>query len=185
MNKDIKIDKRIKEVLFWEDEIVTKIKSYGKIIDDYYKDKEAPIFLGILKGCVLFYTHLLTATTIESETEFIKVSSYKKTKIKNSINIQWDLSTPIMGRNILIIEDVVDSGKTLKKLYALLKLHGAKDIKIITLLDKPKGRKTKLEVDWALFTLTNVDQFVVGWGFDLDESMRNLPYIGLLKKEYE
>ena len=185
MNKNVKIDHRIKEVLFWEDEIIAKIREYGKVIDQYYKDKEAPIFLGILKGCVLFYSHLLTATSIDSETEFIKISSYNKTKMKKNINIQWDLSTPLMNRNILIIEDVVDSGKTLSKLIGILKLYGAKDIKIITLLDKPKGRKVDLKVDWALFTLTNVNQFVVGWGFDLEEKMRQLPYIGLLKKEYE
>ena len=179
------MDYRIKKILFHEKDIIKKIKEYGKVIDDYYKDKEPPIFLGILKGCVLFYSHLLTATTIQSETEFISISTYNRTKTKDDINIQWNLSKPIKGRNILIIEDIIDSGRTLKKLLGLLELYGAKDIRIITLLNKPEGRINNLNVDWSLFTLKGIDQFVVGWGFDLDEDMRNIPYIGLLKKEYE
>jgi len=181
----MEIDHRIAKVLYTEAQIIAGIKKYATLLNDYYQDKETPIFLGILKGCALFYAHLLTATNFDSHTEFMAVSSYQNLTQAGGGNIQilYDAKTDVKDRNILIIEDIIDSGRTLHKVKELLLQRGAKEVKIITLFEKALERKFNLVPDWVVFELKSSD-WIAGWGFDLVENMRHLPYVGLLKKEF-
>lgn len=171
----------IKETLISEEEIQQKINELGAILTEEYKDK-FPLAIGILKGAMPFMSDLMKRVDAYVELDFMDVSSYGNATVSSGeVKIVKDLNTSVEGRDILIIEDIIDSGRTLSYLVDLMKYRKANSIKIVTLLDKPTGRKVNLKADYIGFEVP--DAFVVGYGLDYMEKYRNLPYIGVLKKE--
>lgn len=175
------LEKDIQEVLITEQEISEKIEKLGKVLTDEYKDK-FPLAIGVLKGALPFMSDLIKKLDVYIELDFMDVSSYGNATVSSGeVKIIKDLNTSVEGRDVLIIEDIIDSGKTLSYLVDLMKYRKANSIKIVTLLDKPTGRKVDLKADYVAFEVP--DAFVVGYGLDYAEKYRNLPYIGVLKKE--
>ncbi|KRG12859.1 hypoxanthine phosphoribosyltransferase [Lederbergia galactosidilytica] len=174
----------IKEVLITEEEINEKISELAAQLTEEY-DGRFPLAIGVLKGAIPFMTDLLKRVDTYLEVDFMDVSSYGGGTVSSGeVKILKDLNTPVEGRDILIIEDIIDSGLTLSYLVDLFRYRKAKSIKIVTLLDKPSNRKGNIEADYVGFTVP--DAFVVGYGLDYAEKYRNLPYIGVLKpKVYE
>ena len=170
----------IERVLFSEEQIKTRIKEVGaQISKDYYG--KCPVVIGILKGVVPFYAAMVQEITIPLEEDFMCVSSYDGTQSTGTLTFRKDLDVDITGRDVLILEDILDTGRTLKKIKELLLTRGPRSVKICTLLDKPEGRKVELEADYVGFTIP--DAFVVGFGLDYDECYRNLPFVGVVKPE--
>ncbi|CEG29567.1 hypoxanthine phosphoribosyltransferase [Bacillus sp. B-jedd] len=171
----------IEKVLISEEEIQEKIRELGTRLTEDYQDKY-PLAIGVLKGAMPFMGDLLKKMDCYLEMDFMDVSSYgNKTVSSGEVKILKDLDTSVEGRNLLIIEDIIDSGLTLSYLVELFRYRKAKSIKIVTLLDKPTGRKVDIAADYVGFEVP--DAFVVGYGLDYAEKYRNLPYIGVLKPE--
>jgi hypoxanthine phosphoribosyltransferase/bifunctional protein TilS/HprT len=175
------LNKDIERVLVSAEEINDISKKLGKQISEDYKDK-FPLVIGLLKGCVPFMGSLLTEIDIHLEIGFMDVSSYHGgIESSGDIKIEKDLGIAVQDRDIIIAEDIVDTGRTLSVVMDLLKYRGAKSVEIVTLLDKPAGRVVELLPKYIGSTIPN--EFVVGYGLDFDEKYRNLPYVGVLKKE--
>ncbi len=175
------LEQDIQEVLISEEQLQEKVAELGAQLTEEYKDK-FPLVIGVLKGALPFMSDLIKKFDSYIELDFMDVSSYGNATVSSGeVKIIKDLNTSVEGRDILILEDIIDSGKTLKYLVELFKYRKANSIKIVTLLDKPTGRKVDLEVDMVGFEVP--DAFVVGYGLDYAERYRNLPYIGVLKKE--
>ncbi|HEL1894771.1 TPA: hypoxanthine phosphoribosyltransferase [Streptococcus suis] len=175
------LDKDIKKILVSEEEIVAKCKELGQILATDYADKN-PILVGILKGSIPFMAELMKHIDAHVETNYMVVSSYHGgTESSGTVKIIKDLDNSVAGRHIIFVEDIIDTGRTLKELKELFALRQAASIKIATLLDKPEGRVVEIEPDYTCFTIPN--EFVVGFGLDYDENYRNLPYVGVLKEE--
>ncbi|HZG69926.1 MAG TPA: hypoxanthine phosphoribosyltransferase [Chondromyces sp.] len=175
------LNQDIEKILITEDEIQEKIKDLGKQLTEEYKDR-FPLVIGVLKGAMPFMSDLLKRVDTYLEMDFMDVSSYGSSTVSSGeVKIVKDLDTSVEGRDILIIEDIIDSGLTLSYLVELFRYRKAKSIKIVTLLDKPTGRKAKIKADLVGFIVP--DEFVVGYGLDYAEKYRNLPYIGVLKPE--
>ncbi|HEM3442703.1 TPA: hypoxanthine phosphoribosyltransferase [Streptococcus suis] len=175
------LDKDIKKILVSEEEIVAKCKELGQILATDYADKN-PILVGILKGSIPFMAELMKHIDAHVETDYMVVSSYHGgTESSGTVKIIKDLDNSVAGRYIIFVEDIIDTGRTLKELKELFALRQAASIKIATLLDKPEGRVVEIEPDYTCFTIPN--EFVVGFGLDYDENYRNLPYVGVLKEE--
>ncbi|GIN74290.1 hypoxanthine-guanine phosphoribosyltransferase [Bacillus sp. J14TS2] len=171
----------IKEILITEEEINEKTSELAAQLTEEYEGR-FPLAIGVLKGAVPFMTDLLKRIDTYLEVDFMDVSSYGSGTVPSGeVKILKDLNTPVEGRDILIIEDIIDSGLTLSYLVDLFRYRKAKSIKIVTLLDKPSRRKGTITADYACFTVP--DAFVVGYGLDYAEKYRNLPYIGVLKPE--
>ena len=144
--------------------------------------KKIQVLVGILKGSVPFIAELIKHIDTHIELDFMLVSSYHGgTSSSGVINIIKDMDQDIKGRDILFVEDIIDTGKTLKSLKELFEGRQPASVKIATLLDKPEGRLVEIEADYTCFTIPN--EFVVGYGLDYEENYRNLPYIGVLKEE--
>ena len=175
------LDKDIKKILVSEEEIFEKSKELGQIIAKEYADKK-PLLVGILKGSIPFMAELIKHIDAHIETDYMVVSSYHGgTESSGTVKIVKDLDNSVAGRHIIFVEDISDTGRTLKELKELFALRQAASIKIATLLDKPEGRVVEIEPDYTCFTIPN--EFVVGFGLDYDENYRNLPYVGVLKEE--
>ena len=175
------MDKDIAKVLFSEEQLKKRIAELGKQLSEDYRDLK-PTMVCILKGAVLFYTDLVRAMDIPLTMDFMATSSYgSATKSSGVVRLLKDLDHDVLGRDVIIIEDIVDSGVTLNYLKDNLKGRGANSIKICTLLDKPARRRVALSPDYCGFVIE--DAFVVGYGLDYDEVYRNLPDIGVLKEE--
>ncbi|MFH6787873.1 hypoxanthine phosphoribosyltransferase [Streptococcus suis] len=175
------LDKDIKKILVSEEEIVAKCKELGQILATDYADKN-PILVGILKGSIPFMAELMKHIDAHVETDYMVVSSYHGgTESSGTVKIIKDLDNSVAGRHIIFVEDIIDTGRTLKELKELFALRQAASIKIATLIDKPEGRVVEIEPDYTCFTIPN--EFVVGFGLDYDENYRNLPYVGVLKEE--
>jgi hypoxanthine phosphoribosyltransferase len=175
------MEKDIEKILVSEEEIQAKIKSLAEELTEEYKDR-FPLAIGVLKGAMPFMADLLKRMNCYLEMDFMDVSSYGTSTVSTGeVKILKDLDTSVEGRDLLIIEDIIDSGLTLSYLVDLFRYRKAKSIKIVTLLDKPTGRKSKIEADYVGFHVP--DAFVVGYGLDYAEKYRNLPYIGILKPE--
>ncbi|MDS0525293.1 hypoxanthine phosphoribosyltransferase [Clostridium sp. SHJSY1] len=173
--------KDIKEVLFSEETINEKIKEMGKKITKDYEGKNL-IIIGILKGSVLFAADLIKNINMYCEIDFMAVSSYGySTESSGVVRILKDLDHSIEGKDVLIVEDIVDSGITLDYLLKYLKGRNAKSIEIASLLNKPLRRKVDIDVKYIGFEAP--DEFIVGYGIDYAEKYRNLPFIGTLKPE--
>lgn len=171
----------IKEVLLSEEVIDSKVKELGKKISEDYKDKDL-IMVGILKGAVIFMSDLARSVSIPVTLDFMAVSSYGKSSTSTGeVRIIKDLDFSVENKDILIIEDIIDSGYTLAYLTDNLRKRGARSVKVCTLLDKPERRKVDVKVDYLGFAIP--DEFVVGYGLDYAEIGRNLPYVAALKEE--
>ena len=169
----------IESVLISEEEIQNKVKELGIQLTEEYKDR-FPLAIGVLKGATLFMADLLKRIDTHLEMDFMDVSSYGKSTVSSGeVKIIKDLNASVEGRDIIIIEDIIDSGLTLSYLVELFHYRKAKSVKIVTLLDKPTGRKADIQADYIGFIVP--DAFVVGYGLDYAEKYRNLPYIGILK----
>ncbi|WP_058305666.1 hypoxanthine phosphoribosyltransferase [Gracilibacillus massiliensis] len=171
----------IKEVLISEEQIQVKCRELGEQLTQEY-DGKFPLAIGVLKGALPFMSDILRSINTHLEMDFMDVSSYgNEMRSSGEVKIVKDLDTKVEGRDILIIEDIIDSGLTLSYLVDLFKYRKAKSIKIVTLLDKPEGRTVDIKADVVGFEVPN--EFVVGYGLDYQEKYRNLPYIGILKPE--
>ena len=172
----------VEKILVSEEEIDAIVTRIAAEIDRDYKDKNL-VLVCILKGSIVFMGDLMKKITVPLEIDCMKVSSYgTQTESSGNINIRLDLNRPDLPEcDILIIEDIIDSGRTLKYLTDYLLFKGAKSVKTCTLLDKPSRRVVDLAPDYMGCEIP--DEFVVGYGLDYDESYRNLPYIGILKPE--
>ncbi|MBE3568578.1 MAG: hypoxanthine phosphoribosyltransferase [Bacillales bacterium] len=175
------LNQDMEKVLITEDEIQEKIKELASCLTEEYKDK-FPLVIGVLKGAMPFMADLLKRVDAYLEMDFMDVSSYGNSTVSSGeVKIVKDLDTSVEGRDILIVEDIIDSGLTLSYLVELFRYRKANSIKIVTLLDKPTGRKADIEADYVGFIVP--DEFVVGYGLDYAEKYRNLPFIGVLKPE--
>lgn len=171
----------IEKVLISEEDIRNKCAALGAQLTEEYNDK-FPLLIGVLKGATLFMADLARHMDTQVELDFMDVSSYGGgTRSSGEVKIVKDLNAKVEGRDLLIVEDIIDSGLTLSYLVDLFKYRKAKSVKIVTLLDKPSGRSAKIKADIVGFEVP--DAFVVGYGLDYNEQYRNLPYIGVLKPE--
>ncbi len=162
-------------------EIEQKLKEIAFSINEDYVDKEI-CFIGVLKGAVVFMTDLIRLIKVPVEIDFMAVSSYgDSTKTSGVVKILKDLDRSIANKNVIIVEDIVDTGLTLQFLKRSLEQHNPASVKIVTLLDKPERRKVDITVDYRGFVIP--DYFVVGYGLDFDEKYRNLPDIRILRSE--
>lgn len=169
----------IQKVIYSPKKIAALVERLGKEISRDYAGKN-PLLVSIMKGSTLFTADLMRSLTINCELDFMVVSSYAGTQSTGEINIILDLRTNIEGRDVIIVEDIIDSGLTLSCLKKLLEERSPNSVKICTLLDKPTGRKVELVGDYIGGTVGN--EFIVGYGLDYDEKYRNLSYIGVLKE---
>ena len=174
----------VEKILMGEDEIRDIVADLGKKITAEYKDSDKPlVVIVILKGSLIFASDLIRKIDMPLEIEFMKVSSYGAgTKNSGEIKIHLDLHREhLENYNILIIEDIVDSGRTLSRLAQLLRHRNANNVKTCTLLDKPSRREVEFVPDFCGTTIP--DEFVIGYGLDYDEKYRNMPFVGILKRE--
>ena len=171
----------IKKIILNEEELQKKVQEIADKISKEYYDRK-PVIICILRGAVFFAADLIKKITVPVEIDFMSLSSYgDSTKSSGVVRIKKDIDTDISGRDIIIVEDIVDSGLTLKYINEYFLKHNPNSIKICTLLDKPEAHKTDIEIDYVGFKVGN--EFVVGYGLDFAQKYRNLPYIGILKKE--
>ena len=177
------MEKYIKRVLLTQEQIEEKCKELGKWVDDNYDESEELVIVGILNGVVPFFAQVIKNVKRLHDIDFMAVTSYKGTVTSNgNPTIVKDLSDSIEGKNVLILEDIVDTGRTLKKLIELLSVRRAKSIKVMALLDKKEGREVEFNADVIGFDIEK--EFVVGFGLDYNEKFRNLPYIGVFNQKY-
>lgn len=171
----------IEQILFTEEQIQEKIKELGAILTEQYAGRN-PLVICVLKGAFIFMADLIKHLDIPLEVDFMAVSSYgQSTKSSGVVKIIKDLDVPVGGRDVLIVEDIIDSGLTLSYLIDVLERRNSLSVSVVTLFDKPAHRTTGMEAEYTGFVLP--DSFVVGYGLDYAEKYRNLPYIGVLKPE--
>ncbi len=177
------MEKDIKDILLSHEQIIDITKKLGEeITKDYQNALNKPILLGLLKGCVPFMSYLMNYINLHLEIEFMDVSSYGGgIKSSGDIKIMKDINISVTGRDIIICEDIVDTGRTLDTVIKLLKHRGANSVEVVTLLDKPEGRIIPFVPKYIGYTIPKV--FVVGFGLDYEEFYRNLPYVGVLKEK--
>ena len=168
-------------VLLSEEEVDANIKAIGEQISKDYAGKQVHLVC-VLKGGSFFMCELAKRITVPVSLDFMSVSSYgSETKSSGVVKIVKDLDEPIKGKNVLVVEDIVDSGRTLSYLMEMLKDRGPESLRLCTLLDKPERRVVDVHVDYTGFQIP--DEFVVGYGLDYDQRYRNLPYIGVISFE--
>ncbi|MFS1056471.1 hypoxanthine phosphoribosyltransferase [Enterococcus faecium] len=173
------LEKDIERILISQEEIQVRCKELGKELTEIYQNTN-PLVVGVLKGAIPFMADIVRSIDTYLELDFMDVSSYGNATVSSGeVKIVKDLDTNVEGRDLLIVEDIIDSGRTLAYLVDLFKYRKAKSVKIVTLLDKPEGRVVNIEADYVGFNVPN--EFVVGYGLDYAEAYRNLPYIGVLK----
>ena len=176
------ISQDIQKILIEENQINERCKELAAQIEaDYQKRGQVPVIVGLLKGSVPFMAELIKRFTFPCEIDFMSVSSYDGTESIGDVRIDKDMDLSCKGREVLIVEDIVDTGRTLREVKKLLKRKGAADVKVVSLLDKPERRVVEIEADYIGFRVP--DEFVVGYGLDYNQKYRNLPYIGVLKPE--
>ena len=168
----------IEKVLFTKEQLAAKVAELGKQISEEYAGQD--IFaVCILKGAIVFFSDLIRELKLPLSIDFMAISSYgNSTKTSGVVRILKDLDHPVEDRDVLVVEDIVDSGLTLAYIKQTLEQRGARSVKLVTLLDKPERRKNGLQVDYACFHIPN--EFVVGYGLDFAEKYRNVPDIGVL-----
>ncbi|MGL5328683.1 MAG: hypoxanthine phosphoribosyltransferase [Peptostreptococcaceae bacterium] len=170
---------KITGVMFSEEEIKAKVYEIAKKIEEDYRGEEV-LIVGILKGASVFVADLIRNIDLDVDMDFMSVSSYgNSTESSGTVKIIKDLDVDIEGRNVLIVEDIIDSGLTLSNLVAALETRNPKSLRLCTLLDKPQRRSANMHVDYVGFVIE--DKFIVGYGIDYAEKYRNLPYIGIVE----
>ena len=175
------MEENIQKVLISEEEIQAKVRELAAILTEEYKDKD-PVFIGVLKGVVVFFGDFMKCFQAPCQIDFMWISSYHGTN-STHMEVKRDISENIKGRHVVILEDIFDTGNSLDFVYKHLLSKEPASLKICTLLDKPERRNPEitLEADYVGFTIDNV--FAVGYGLDFNEHYRNLPYVGALKPE--
>ena len=172
--------KYCERIMLTEDQLRARVKEVALQVDEIYKDKR-PLVVGILKGSIIFYSDFIRFLTMPVELDFMAVSSYGSGAVSSGkLNIKKDLDRDVAGRDVIIVEDIIDSGFTLANLKALFTERGAASVMIVTLLNKKDRREYDIAPDYNCFDIEN--EFVVGYGLDYNEQYRSLPYIGILKR---
>ena len=175
MNEDLQ------SVFLSEEQIKDKVKQAAQWLDERFEGKK-PLAVSVLKGSVMFFCDLVRAMKTPVQIDFMTISSYgSSTKSSGMPKIVMDLAASVEGRDVILVEDIVDSGNTLYKMRELLVGRGAKSFTIVTLLDKPSRRQVDIKADYSCFEVE--DEFIVGYGLDYAQQYRNLPYIAVLKRE--
>ncbi len=174
------MEKDIESVLISAEEIERNVAAVGAQISKDFEGKD-PIFVGVLKGCFIFMADLMRHVTINCSMDFMAVSSYSGTTSTGAVKINKDLNQDIAGKDVILVEDILDSGVTLNYLKTYLEVRKPASIHVVALMDKPARRKADIYADYSCFEVP--DAFVVGYGLDYNERYRNLPYIGILKPE--
>lgn len=175
------LEQDIKKVLFSEEDILIKCRELGAQLTKDYAGKN-PLLVGVLKGAVPFMAELIKHIDTHVEMDFMVVSSYHGgTSSSGEVKILKDVDTNIEGRDVIFIEDIIDTGRTLLYLRDMFKYRKANSVKIATLFDKPEGRVVEIDADYVCYNVPN--EFIVGFGLDYAENYRNLPYVGVLKEE--
>ncbi len=174
MNRDID------RVLISEKELAEKVKFLAKQIKGAYADKN-PLILCILKGSLIFTSDIIRELDFPCTIDFMQTSSYGSGATSGDLLFKKDVDTDIKDRHVIVVEDILDTGRTLSKVMKVLSARGPESLALCTLLDKPDRRLEPIEADYVGFVIEN--EFVVGYGLDYDEKYRNLPYIGILKRE--
>ena len=178
MENERKMYQDMERIFFTKEQIAEAVKKLGQRITEDYAGK-APVMVCILKGASLFFADLIREIDLPLTIDFMVVSSYGASTVSSGeVRLIKDLDRSIMGKDVILVEDIVDTGMTLKYLKRLLYSRGANSMKIATLLDKPARRVSELTVDYSCFVIP--DAFVVGYGLDYDEVYRNLPEVGIL-----
>lgn len=173
------MDNFIDEILLTHKDIVGICKRLGKEISENYRDKR-PILVGLLKGSVPFLAELIKHIDCEMEIDFMETSSYQGVSSTGKVIMLKDMASQVKDRHLLLVEDIVDTGLTIQEVMNLLQDRGAASIEIVTLLDKPLGRKVEVNPKYIGHAIPN--KFVVGFGLDYNEIYRNLDYVGVLKE---
>lgn len=177
----MKLDENIQEVLVSEKQLKKRIKEMAEEITRDYAGK-APLMIGILRGSVIFMADLVRQIDLPITMDFMVVSSYGAGTVSSGlVNIKKDLEEDIRGRDVIIVEDILDTGNTLVKLTAELLRREPASLKLCVMLDKPSRRTTPIKADYVGFSIP--DAYVVGFGLDFDQGYRQLPYVGVLKPE--
>lgn len=171
---------RVKEVLFDETQIRERVRELGQQITRDYQGEEI-YGICLLKGSLVFAADLIRNIELDVQIDMMRASSYEGTESTGSVKILQDLDADIEGRNVLVIEDIVDTGRTLSKILNLLKFRNPKSLKVCSFLNKPCRRVIEIPIDYCGHEIE--DHFVVGYGLDLNEYYRNLPYIGIFEPE--
>ena len=170
----------VEYVMLTAEQIDTRVKELAAQLDKLYEGRR-PVVVCVLKGSVLFFTDLIRNMKTSVELDFMSVSSYGSgTKSTGELKIKKDIATDIKGRDVLIVEDIIDSGNTLYHLKKMLIERAPASINIVTLLDKPDRREAPMEPEYTGFVIE--DEFVIGYGLDYADDYRNLPYVGVLKR---
>ena len=173
----------IDKVLVDEETLQARVKELGQLISAEYEESDL-ILICVLKGGVAFLTDLMRHITVPHEIDFLAISSYGagQRESTGAVRLIMDLKADIAGRDVLIVEDIVDSGQTMEYLLRTLGARNPASLRICTLLSKPSRREVDIPLDYIGFEIPN--EFVLGYGLDLDEKYRNLPYVAVLKREY-
>ena len=174
------LEERVKGVLVSEEEAKEIVERLGKQISKDYEGKNL-VLVSVLKGAVVFMADLMRAIDIPLSIDFMVVSSYNKTESTGTVKIIKDLDTDLTGKDILIVEDILDTGRTLASLMEILRMRNPASLKICTFLDKPDRRVSQITAQYTGKVIP--DEFVVGYGLDYDEAYRNLPYVGIYDPE--
>lgn len=173
--------KDCERIMLTEEQLRNRVKEIALEVDKVYEGKR-PLVVGILKGSIIFYADFIRHLTAPIELDFMVVSSYGSGTVSSGkLKIKKDLDRDVKGRDVIIVEDIIDSGFTLANLKALLLERGAASVMIVTLLNKKGRREYDISPDYNCFDIEN--EFVVGYGLDYNEMYRSLPYIGILKRE--
>ena len=174
------MDKDVEKILISEEEIKEICKRLGEEISRDYKGKNL-LLVSVLKGAVVFMADIMRNITCDCEIDFLAVSSYSGTKTTGVVKFKKDMDVDPEGRDILIVEDILDSGVTLSYLKQVLLQRNAASIKVCAFLDKPANRRADIQADYVGKVVP--DEFIIGYGLDYNEKYRNLPYVGILKRE--
>jgi hypoxanthine phosphoribosyltransferase len=166
------------KVLISAEALDRRIGELAAEIDRDYRDAASPLCIGVLKGSIFFMVDLLKRLETPVEIDFLQTSSYRAGSNPGEVWIRKDVEIPLRGRDVLLIEDIVDTGHTLRTVMSLLSFRGARSVKLCAMLDKASAREVEVPIDYCGFEIENV--FVVGYGLDYDERYRNLPYVGVL-----
>jgi hypoxanthine phosphoribosyltransferase len=177
--RTIPLHDAIEKILVDEESLRKRVDELGTTIAATYRDQDL-LLISVLKGSIVFMADLIRAIPIPHEIDFMATSSYgSAARSSGVVRILKDLNKSIEGRNVVVVEDIIDSGHTLHYLLRILQERGPASLRIVALLDKPERREVDIHVDWVGFSIPN--DFVVGYGLDYNEIYRNLPYIGVLK----
>ena len=176
------MERDVKEILLTEEQIKLRVKELGEQITKDYKDSNSLVVVGILKGSSVFFSDLIREIKLPVEIDFMAVSSYQDASVSSGeVKLLKDVTLPVAKRNILFVEDIIDTGFTMAKVKEIFMERGANSVKLCALTSKPDRRKIHIDIDYLGFEIPN--EFIIGYGLDYAEKYRNLPYIGVLKEE--